>query len=47
MNMNINQNELQAVVELKPWVQPKLTTMEAGSAELQVNGANDGPNQVS
>ncbi len=45
--MNTNQNEPQATVELKAWVQPKLTTMEAGSAELLVNGADDGPNQNS
>lgn len=45
--MNTNQNELHSTIELKAWVQPKLTTMEAGSAELQVNGANDGPNQIS
>jgi hypothetical protein len=32
---------------LKPWVQPSLTRMNAGSAELNVTGANDGPNQVS
>lgn len=45
--MNTNQNECETAVELKPWVQPKLTAIDAGSAELEINGANDGPNQVS
>ena len=33
--------------QAKPWVQPKLKRMNAGSAELNVSGASDGPNQVS
>ncbi|MGA9582097.1 MAG: hypothetical protein WBR13_09030 [Allosphingosinicella sp.] len=29
------------------WVAPSVKRIEAGSAELNVTGANDGPNQVS
>jgi predicted metal-dependent hydrolase len=39
----VNNNEVQAVVEAKQaWVRPELQRIEAGSAESQRGGSNDG-----
>jgi hypothetical protein len=45
--MEIKNKQPARPVQLKPWSEPVLRRMNAGSAELNVSGASDGPNQVS
>lgn len=36
-----------ATQDREAWAKPELKRLDAGSAELLVDGASDGPNQVS
>jgi hypothetical protein len=45
--MNRDSNQRLPQNARREWVQPMIRSISAGSAELNVNGANDGPNQVS
>jgi hypothetical protein len=40
-------NQSSPLDDREDWIRPVVRRMDAGSAELELNGADDGPNQVS